>query len=287
MKIRTPVMLLMISALFVFCEQKGADPTPPPPVVPPPTPKVYGFETTPTWIDEFDKNGLPDSQKWGYDVGGNGWGNSELQYYTKDRLENARIENGKLIIEARKEDYASNKYTSARLVTKGKGDWTYGKFVIRAKLPRGTGTWAAIWMLATNQTYGNAYWPDNGEIDIMEHVGFDPGKVHCTIHCKAFNHMLNTQRGASMMVADAQDAFHDYAVEWTPNGIVGFIDDKKYFDFQNTQAGWAQWPFDQKFHLLLNIAVGGSWGGQKGVDDSIWPQRMEVDYVRVYKMTEK
>lgn len=276
--------LLLVASLFLFCQHKQ-DATATTPVNPTPVvPKVYEFETTPTWSDEFEYSGLPDSKKWGYDVGGNGWGNNELQYYTKDRTENARVENGKLIIEACKEDFNGNKYSSARLVTKNKGDWTYGKFVVRAKLPRGIGTWPAIWMLATEQLYSNTYWPDNGEIDIMEHVGYDPGNVHVSIHSKAYNHVIGTQKTATITVGDAMNTSHDYIIEWSPEKIVGYVDNKKYFEFQNQNLSWKEWPFDKKFHLLLNIAVGGNWGGQKGVDESIWPQRMEIEYVRVYSL---
>jgi beta-glucanase (GH16 family) len=245
---------------------------------------TYSFDSKAIWQDEFTTDGLPDATKWSYDVGGSGWGNNELQYYTKSELKNARVENGKLIIEARKEDLGGKSYTSARLVSKNKGDWTYGKFVIRAKLPQGRGTWPAIWMLATNQTYGSTYWPDNGEIDIMEHVGYDPNVVHSTMHTKSFNHGIGTQKSANMLVPTAMTEFHDYAVEWTQFEIKAYIDNKLFFTFFNNSTGWQAWPFDKPFHLLLNIAVGGNWGGAKGIDDSIWPQRMEIDYVRVYPL---
>src|ERR1044071_3886031 len=131
--------------------------------------------------DEFNYTGLPDSTKWNYDVGGNGWGNNELEFYTEKRSENARVENGNLVIEARKESWQGLNYTSARLLTKNKGDWQYGKIEVRARLPRGRGTWPAIWMLGSTTPLK---WPDDGEIDIMEHVGFDQGVIHGTIHCK-------------------------------------------------------------------------------------------------------
>jgi beta-glucanase (GH16 family) len=240
------------------------------------------------WADEFDYTGLPDPSKWGYDVGGHGWGNKELQNYTDRRKENARVENGVLIIEARRDGNDSNPYTSARLVSKGKGDWTYGRFEVRAKLPSGRGTWPAIWMLPTRQNYGAGYWPDNGEIDIMEHVGFDPDVIHASAHTKAYHHSINTQKTAKTKVESARSGFNVYAVEWTPEEIRWYINDRQYFKFANERlsnrgADYKQWPFDKPFHLLLNLAVGGMWGGQQGVDDSIWPQRMEVDYVRVYQ----
>ena len=140
------------------------------------------------WSDEFDYTGLPNSEKWSYDVGGSGWGNNELQYYTENRTENARVENGNLIIEARKESYGGNNYTSARLITKSQGDWLYGKIEVRAKLPGGRGAWPAIWMLPTDWAYGG--WPSSGEIDIMEYVGYDPGVVHGTVHTESYNHTL-------------------------------------------------------------------------------------------------
>ncbi len=233
------------------------------------------------WNDEFEYSGLPASDKWGYDVGGDGWGNNELQYYTEARAENARVENGNLIIEARKEQYGSNEYTSARLVTRHKGDWLYGRVEAYAKLPSGTGTWPALWMLPTNWVYGS--WPKSGEIDIMEYVGFDPSIVHGSIHTEAYNHVIGTQKTATYSVPDAETAFHLYAMEWTPEKIDIFVDDIKYFTFSNEHKDYTTWPFDQLFHLILNIAVGGNWGGMQGVDPNIWPQKMYVDYVRVYQ----
>jgi len=146
------------------------------------------------WSDEFSRDGQPDPSKWSYDVGGHGWGNNELQYYAESRLKNARVENGNLIIEAHKESVQGSQYSSARLVTKGKGEWTYGRIEVRAKLPSGRGTWPAIWMLASQNSYGDGYWPDNGEIDIMEHVGFDPDVIHASVHTLAYNHTIGTQR---------------------------------------------------------------------------------------------
>ena len=232
------------------------------------------------WSDEFNYEGLPDATKWDYDVGGDGWGNNELEYYTKERKQNARVEKGNLIIEARKEDWEDKKYTSARLVTKGKADWKYGKIEVRAKLPKGIGGWPAIWMLGSATPLK---WPDDGEIDIMEHVGYDPGVVHASVHCKKYNHVIHTQKTAVITVNDFADVFHVYALEWDADSISIFVDDKKYFSFANEHSSYDAWPFDQPMHLLLNIAVGGNWGGVKGVDDSIFPQQMLVDYVRVYQ----
>ncbi len=233
------------------------------------------------WNDEFSYSGLPDATKWGYDVGGSGWGNNELQYYTENRLENARVENGNLVVEARKENYGGMEYTSARLVTRQKGDWLYGRMEAYAKLPSGRGTWPAIWMLPTNWAYGS--WPKSGEIDIMEYVGYDPGVVHGSIHTEAYNHVIGTQVTSTINVPTAETAYHLYAVEWGPEKIDIYVDNTKYFTFANEHTDYTTWPFDKAFHLLLNIAVGGNWGGAQGVDPNIWPQKMLVDYVRVYQ----
>lgn len=241
------------------------------------------------WSDEFDYTGLPDAEKWSYDVGGGGWGNEELQFYTEAREQNARVEGGHLIIEARREPWSGRGYTSARLVTREKGDWTYGRVEVRAKLPSGRGTWPAIWMLPTEWRYGG--WPHSGEIDIMEHVGFDPDIVHATVHTGAYNHAAGTQRGAQIEVPTARAAFNVYAIEWAPEEIRGYVNDTHYFTFENERltdpsAGAPEWPFDQPFHLLLNIAVGGTWGGAQGVDPEVFPQQLVVDYVRVYRLEE-
>lgn len=235
------------------------------------------------WSDEFDYQGYPDSNKWGYDIGAGGWGNQELQYYT-NRLENARVENGRLIIEARKENYGGAQYTSARLKTRYKGDWLYGRIEVRAKLPGGTGTWPAIWMLPTDNVYGG--WPNSGEIDIMECVGYDPWRVYFTIHTAAYNHMLGTQKGSSTILNDPQNNFYTYALEWYPDRLDFYVDNVKYFTFYKEKDDYTVWPFDQRFYLILNIAVGGTWGGAQGVDPNVFPQRMEVEYVRVYQLVD-
>ncbi|MGY5450663.1 glycoside hydrolase family 16 protein [Agarivorans sp. MS3-6] len=237
------------------------------------------------WSDEFDSDGLPDPTKWDYDVGGHGWGNQEEQYYTDSETKNARVENGQLMITAIKETQAGNAYTSARLVSRNQGDWLYGRLEIRAKLPTGRGTWPAIWMLPTDWVYGD--WPASGEIDIMEHVGYDQDKVHNSIHSSDFNHTKGTQITTSFMVDDASNEFHDYAVEWRENRLDFYLDGVHTFTTANSQShpenGSSAWPFDARFHLLLNIAVGGTWGGNNGIDSNIWPQTMIVDYVRVYQ----
>ena len=232
------------------------------------------------WSDEFNYHGLPDSTKWGYDLGGSGWGNNEAEFYTRDS-KNARAENGNLIIEARKESLGGKEFTSARLVSKNKGDWKYGRIEVRAKLPRGIGTWPAIWMLSTDWKYGG--WPKSGEIDIMEHVGFKKDSVFFTIHTESFSSVANTQKTKGIKIADPYNSFHVYSIEWDQQKINFLLDDSLVFSYSNSGNGHKEWPFDQRFHLLLNIAVGGDWGGQQGVDDTIFPRTMLIDYVRVYQ----
>lgn len=238
------------------------------------------------WSDEFDYEGLPDDTKWGYDTGASGWGNNELQYYT--RGENAEVHDGILTLTARKEKKQNAGYTSTRLVSKGKGDWLYGKFEIRAKLPKGRGTWPAIWMLPTDWKYGG--WPASGEIDIMEHVGYDQDVIHYSIHTESYYHSIGTQKTATKKFENVSEDFHTYAIEWLPDRIIFFTDGEKTFTYEplkyKSTPTYKEWPFDKRFHLLLNIAVGGNWGGVRGVDDDIWPQTMEIDYVRVYQSPE-
>ncbi|MDQ8187289.1 glycoside hydrolase family 16 protein [Pelagicoccus sp. SDUM812002] len=235
------------------------------------------------WSDEFEADGLPNPDKWNYDVGGHGWGNEELQYYTDEKLENARVEDGHLIIEAHKEERESSAYTSARLVTRETQAWTYGRFEIRARLPEGLGTWPAIWMLPVDWDLGSGSWPDVGELDIMEHVGYDVGTVHASAHSKNYQWQAGTQKTGTISVPDAAEEFHTYAFEWTEDEVKAFVDDKLYFTFSNENSGWESWPYQRDYYLLLNVAVGGLWGAAKGIDEDCFPQRMEVDYVRVYQ----
>ncbi len=248
-----------------------------------PVDKNWQFSTIPVWADEFNTDGLPDTTKWSYDIGGEGWGNNELQYYTE--AENAIIKDGILQIQARKEMRPENNYTSARMVTKNKGDFLYGRIEVRAKLPTGKGLWPAIWMLPTDWEYGG--WPASGEIDIMEQVGYAPDKVHISTHTDSLNWLKGSGITAVTEVQTAVTAFHNYRIDWTPYSIRGFIDDTQVFEHINQGKGYAYWPFDKRFHILLNVAVGGNWGGQQGVDDNIFPASMLVDYVRVYNMMEK
>ncbi|REC43818.1 MULTISPECIES: family 16 glycosylhydrolase [Chryseobacterium] len=231
------------------------------------------------WSDEFNYKGLPDSSKWNYDVGGDGYGNNEAQFYTKNRPENARVENGNLIIEARKENWEKNKYTSARLLTRDKFSFQYGTVEVRAKLPKGRGTWPAICMMSENMKK----WPDDGELDIMEHVGFNQGYIHASVHTKKYNHIIGTQKTDTLIVKDASEKFHIYKADWTPEKIDVYIDDQKFFTYENKEKTYEAWPFDQPYFIILNLAVGGFWGGKEGIDDVIFPQKYEIDYVRVYE----
>lgn len=238
------------------------------------------------WSDEFNYAGLPDTSKWGYDLGDGcpnvcGWGNNELQYYNANRSENARVENGHLVITARKEKAGTKDYTSARMVSRFKGDWTYGRMVIRAKLPKGRGVWPAIWMLPTDWAYGG--WPASGEIDIMEFVGYMPDSVFGSLHTQFFNHSIGTQVTKGLYSKTLSSDFHEYSINWDAEKIEFYYDDQLFQTFRNNGQGFGAWPFDKRFHLILNIAVGGNWGGKMGVDPDIWPQEMLVDYVRVYQ----
>ncbi len=235
------------------------------------------------WSDEFNYQGLPDSALWNYDTGGHGWGNNELQYYTPGRPENVRVEGGNLVITARREDWKGARFTSTRLVTKGKGEWQYGRIEVKARIPSGTGTWPAIWMLGASTPLK---WPDDGEIDIMEHVGHNQGFIHGSIHCKQYNHMLGTQRTDTVFSNDCSERFHVYDAQWDKDSVRVGMDGNVFFRFANERTGYDAWPFDNKMYLLLNIAVGGNWGGQEGVDTTIFPQSMEIDYVRVYQEKE-
>ena len=239
------------------------------------------------WGDEFDYTGLPDSLKWGYDVGDGcpelcGWGNNEQQYYTYRDTDNARVENGHLIIEAKKEEMGGKQYTSARLNTEGLFEMTYGRVDIMAKPPGGNGTWSALWMLGDPDIYGT--WPKNGEIDIMEYIGRRPDTVLGTIHCPT--NYGGTSDGGLIVVEDAETAFHLYSIEWTPDSIKFMLDNQVYHTYENKNEGAGQWPFDRPFSLILNVAIGGNLGGE--IDDDIFnePVTMEVDYVRVYQQPE-
>jgi beta-glucanase (GH16 family) len=235
------------------------------------------------WNDEFNSpaNGqksLPKQSKWSFEEGKHGWGNNELQNYVPGVAGTdtcAFVSNGTLKIVAQKHN---SEVISARMNTNA--DWLYGYFEARLKLPQGKGTWPACWMLPRNFNL----WPDDGEIDIMEEVGFRPDWVSSSIHCKAYYHSIGTQKTAEKFIDAAELSFHVYAVEWTPDYIRGYADGESYFEFVNDKTGNRDtWPFNAPFYLKLNLAWGGNWGGAEGVDENILPAIYEIDYVRIFQ----
>lgn len=233
------------------------------------------------WADEFAQadGTAPDSTKWGYDIGGAGWGNNELEYYTS-RTNNVRIEGGKLVIEARAENYLGKKYTSARLLTKSKWSWTYGRVEARIKIPRGQGLWPAFWMLGAN--IDSVGWPACGEVDIMENIGSEPAIVHGTIHGPGYSGGKGIGGPGTLTGAALADGFHVFAIEWETNRLRWYVDGQQYFTAAtNNLPKGTTWVFTRPQFLILNVAVGGNWPGNPN-GSTPFPQRMTVDYVRVY-----
>ena len=252
------------------------------------TQSMEGSQWALVWSDEFETEQI-DTSKWTYDLGNWGWGNNELQYYTERRDENARTENGSLIIEAKKNENDET-WTSARLTTRGKVAFLYGKIELRAKVPRQRGNWAAGW------TLGNAYvdelsWPYCGEIDILESVGFElndstgDGIAHATVHTPAYYFKIGNQISSVRPVADMAGTWHTYSVKWTPTEVRGYVDDELYYLYDKS-ANRREWPFDQPQNLIVNLAMGGGWGGALGMDPEMSAQIFELDYVRVYEKTD-
>lgn len=245
------------------------------------------------WNDEFDGDAI-DDQKWNKLLWRPGWVNNELQAYT-DRDTNVFVQDDNLVIRALIEpgffgtDYTGTTYTadytSGRLNTAGKGEWTYGRFDTRAKLPKGIGSWPAIWMLGSN--ISAVGWPHCGEIDIMEHVGFDEGNIHASIHTTDYNHVNGTQKSGQVIIPTATDSFHVYSLEWDSTYIRYLVDDEPYFFIYNDSNGDEdKWPFNKPQYIILNLAVGGDWGGAQGIDPTVFPMEMKVDYVRVFEKSE-
>jgi len=240
-----------------------------------------------TWSDEFNGKGLIDETKWTYDIGNWGWGNNELQYYTEKRVENARQENGNLVIEARK-DAVGTPWSSARLTTRGKASFLFGKIEFRAKVPAGNGAWAAGWLLG--DTYVDELsWPYCGEVDILENVGSEiddatgNGKTHGSVHYEGYYFKKGNQIPFVTNVENMNGEFHDYTLEWLPTGMTMYIDGKKYFDYQVTESRSAAWPYSKiPQNLILNLAMGGGMGGN--VDPALTSQKLIVDYIRVYEL---
>lgn len=260
------------------------EPAPAPAPSPSPAPQTLavpaGYRLV--WADEFDKPGLPDASRWDYDTGMNkaGWFNKEKQYYARARLQNSEVRDGRLVITARREalreqaDWGGQQYTSARLLTRGRAEWTYGFFEIRAKMPCGLGTWPAIW------TLGLGTWPATGELDILEHQGSAPTRVFSTVHTSS-GHGGQGVTGATALPT-ACSAFHDYQMLWTPQRVTFAVDGRVHHVVDNQGTGVAQWPFDAPQFLILNLAIGGELGGP--VDDAIFPAKYEIEHVRVYQL---
>jgi beta-glucanase (GH16 family) len=263
MFLRAPFLLILAAAQVISC-----------------TTKETSQRLKLVWSEEFSADGPPDTAVWSYEVGM--IRNQEAQYYTVGRLENARVEGGSLVIESRKEDYAGAHYTSASVNTLGKKEFFHGRIEVRAKIPTGVGSWPAIWMMGTDvATVG---WPACGEIDIMENVGYEPDTIYATVHTPgSVNDPGKVVKGGHIVIADPFADFHVYAVEWHADRLDFFVDDEKYFTYKKDARYPDYWRFDKPFYVLLNTAVGGNWGGAKGIDDAIFPLKYYIDYVRYYE----
>jgi beta-glucanase (GH16 family) len=231
------------------------------------------------WSDEFDAAGCPDPLKWEYETGPK-LRNNEVGHYTK-RIENVRVQNGNLVIEARREKFEGSAYTSGSVTTRTTFPFVYGRVEIRAKLPRGRGIWPALWLLGWHNE--KAWWPETGEIDLMEHVGVQPDLLYFTIHTLDNNHGKKNPIQASLPVPALYDDYHVYRMDWAEKSVTLFVDDRQVLTHAKTSDKMASWPFANPMYLIMNVAVGGDWGGMKGIDDTIFPQRLLVDYVRIYK----
>ena len=206
-----------------------------------------------------------------------------MQHYTAGRRRNVGVKDGLLTITARRESQGGKQYTSTRLVTRGRQTWQYGRVEARVRFPEGRGTWSAVWLMPAESRYGD--WPASGEIDLVEQVGYDAECIVGTVHTTRHSHLDGTQKSGNVRSADVTRDFHRYAIEWEADEIRFYFDEQLYFTYENDGTGPESWPFDQPFYVIVNLAVGGNWGGQQGIDDRVFPQRMEVDYVRVYEKT--
>lgn len=306
MKIRFLFCIICLTFLVISCQSKElAEPAATEATVPPTATVAPTATTIPTstpiltpipmpanayegwelvWSDEFDGDTINPSN-WTYDIGGWGWGNGEAQYYT-DRPENARVENGLLVIEARQEKFEEKYYTSARLITQGLQSFQYGRIEARIKVPKGAGLWPAFWMLGSDFSRNpddpfDSNWPQVGEVDIMEHVGREPDLVMGTAHGPGYSGAGGLGRW-NRQEYDIADDFHTYAVEWDETGISWYYDGEQYYTLTPEIVGDREWVFNKDFFLLLNLAVGGQLGGTIGLDTE-FPANLYVDYVRVYQ----
>ncbi|MBI1772047.1 MAG: glycoside hydrolase family 16 protein [Burkholderiales bacterium] len=269
---------LTLACLFFLCACGGSATQVATPVLEPSvTTQVSNPIWELVWQDEFDGSTL-DHSKWQEETGGDGWGNHELQFYTS-RTENLRLAEGKLIIEARKENYSGREYTSARIKTAGLQETTYGRFEARIKIPAGQGTWPAFWMLGNN--ISTAGWPNCGEIDIMENIGKEPATIHGTVHGPGYSGAQGNGRPYSLASGKFADEYHIYAVEWEATEIRWYVDGIQYHSVRPDQLA-GKWVFDHPHFLILNLAIGGDWPGTPDAS-TVFPQQMLVDYVRVFK----
>jgi beta-glucanase (GH16 family) len=268
--------LVLLLACVPVSPSDGTRATPEPPVeTATPISALPGWELV--WHDEFDGTVI-DSANWTYDIGAGGWGNGEAQYYTS-RPENARVENGMLVIEARQEKYEDSYYTSARLKTQGLQSFQYGRIEARLKVPSGDGLWPAFWMLGADFDRNN--WPDCGEVDIMEYIGREPDLIMGTLHGPGYSGALGLSQWNRQEYAIADD-FHTYAVEWRAGQIDWYYDGERYFTVTPADVGDRQWVFDHPFFIILNLAMGGQLAGPIGLD-TVFPAHLYVDYVRIYQ----
>ena len=265
------LLLAIVSTLACGADHPATVSGPPPPPPPPPPPWQL------VWHDEFDSTAL-DTTRWTWDIGGNGWGNAELEYYT-NRVENARVDSGALVIEARQESFGGQSYTSARLKTQGLGAWKYGRVEARIQIPRGQGLWPAFWMLGDN--IAQVGWPACGEIDIMENIGKEPAIVHGTAHGPGYSGANGIGAPYTLSTGAFADNYHVYAIEWQPGSITWSVDSIPYETVSSSQVP-GTWVFDHPFFIILNVAVGGYWPGSPD-GRTVFPQTMRVDYVRVYQ----
>ena len=237
------------------------------------------------WSDEFNGTEI-DISKWVFDVGNWGWGNEEIQYYTKADQKNARVKEGNLIIEALK-DAQTNIWTSARLTTRGKVSFLYGKIEFRARVPEKKGYWAAGWLLG-NSYVDEGSWPYCGEIDILENVGYEiqplsgDGIAHLSVHTPAYYFKRNNQITSTTLVKNMVGSFHTFTMEWSPNKMTGLIDGVASYTYDKT-ANDLEWPFNKAHNLIINLAMGGNWGGAQGIDPDLTSQKLIIDYVRVFE----
>lgn len=290
-------MLIVLLATMISCSKSGNDNTTPPPVVNPPSENpdtliipTTGYDApnnydgyTLAWSDEFNDNKLSTSD-WSHDMGDGcpnlcGWGNNELQYYT-NAASNLFFKDGKLVIRARKESYGGKNYTSSKIKTQGKKAFKFGRIDFRAALPIGKGIWPAFWMMPENNVFGG--WPRSGEIDIMEYLGHEPAKVHGTVHYGQGPGSIQISRNTSLTSGNFNEKFHVFSFVWEEDKMEWLVDGQVYSTVTKADVGANNYPFNEQFHLIINLAVGGNWPGNPDASTK-FSQHYIVDYVRVFQ----